>query len=337
MPYRSYTETIEAVFNLGIAKANKPYPKVLMGGFLAGIYIGFGSILAIIVGTMPGISGSGNPGISKFFFGAVFPVGLMIIIIAGAELFTGNTMALIPGFLSRKITFFQVIKNWTLVYLSNLVGSIFLAWLFAVQTDLFTEEPYLSKVQGIAEMKTSLPWFTAFFRGIGCNTLVCIAVYMAIASQDIISKIFSCWWPIMCFVAIGFEHSIANQTFIPLGIFYDADATWYSFFFKNLVPVTLGNIVGGSLIVGASYWFVFYNSQEKEKSQGSSNTSSEDFGQEDPQNNDFDEIAVDGRTRIYRLSQENPIGSLVYSNQTKPKLDTDEEEDEKILDEDNEL
>ncbi len=241
--------------------------KVIILGIFAGFYIGFGGAISTLVGSdsakFLGV------GLSKFFVGGVFSVGLMLVVIAGAELFTGNNLMLM-GVLDRRVSVGKVLYKWLLVYLANFAGSILLAYLIYA-SGLWKGGEFLTGIAAlkIAAAKVSLPWGEAFVRGILCNILVCLAVWMAIASNNIIGKIFAIFFPIMTFVAMGFEHSIANMYFIPLGLFLKGTAaagasgldlgglTWIAFLWKNLLPVTLGNIVGGAGFVGALYWMVY--------------------------------------------------------------------------------
>lgn len=241
--------------------------KVIILGIFAGFYIGFGAAIATLVGSdsakFLGV------GLSKFFVGGVFSVGLMLVVIAGAELFTGNNLMLM-GVLDRKVSVGKVLYKWLLVYLANFAGSILLAYLIYA-SGLWKGGEFLTGIAAlkIAAGKVSLPWGEAFVRGILCNILVCLAVWMAIASNNIIGKIFAIFFPIMTFVAMGFEHSVANMYFIPLGLFLKGTAaatasgldlgglTWIAFLWKNLLPVTLGNIVGGAGFVGTLYWMVY--------------------------------------------------------------------------------
>jgi len=148
-------------------------------------------------------------------------------------------------------------RNWVFSYIGNFLGSLFVAFFLTYLTGLVAKEPWLSTTTGIAEVKVNQNFGQLFLKGIGCNWLVCLAVWMAVASDDIASKIWSVWFPIMAFVTLGFEHSIANMFFIPAGIFQGADVTWGQFFITNLIPVTLGNIVGGAFFVGVIYWFIY--------------------------------------------------------------------------------
>ena len=257
MGYKPPYNIVQAVKDAGLNKARMGLTKTLLMGFLAGAFIAFGGFLAIMVGGgVPGIRAS-NPGLQKFIFGAAFPVGLMLVVIAGSELFTGNTAISVPGVLSKRINCLAWIKNLFLSYTGNLFGSLFVAYFLAYHTHLLGNSPWLHFATGISEAKVSASFWVLFLRGIGCNWLVCLAIWLAVASDDITGKILGIWFPIMAFVTLGFEHSVANMFFIPLGIFYGADVSWYQFFVVNLLPVTLGNIVGGSLFVGAIYWFVY--------------------------------------------------------------------------------
>lgn len=260
MGFKSPKDTACSVDGVGCAKANLSFGQLTTLGFLAGAFIAFGGLLAIIVGGgMPGIQAE-NPGLQKFVFGAVFPVGLILVVVAGAELFTGNTACCIPAALSKNITWSSVARNWSLSYLGNLIGSLFVVFFLVYLTGLFASDPWLGTSIKIAELKVSQGFWPLFFKGIGCNWLVCLSVWLALASDDVVSKILGIWFPIMAFVAIGFEHCVANMFFIPAGIFYGAQVTWAQFFINNLIPVTLGNIIGGSVFVGAIYWYVYCKS-----------------------------------------------------------------------------
>jgi len=257
MVYKAPYDIVKAVNEAGLVKARMGLTKTLIMGFLAGAFIAFGGLLAIVVGGgIPGIKFA-NPGLQKFIFGAVFPVGLMLVVIAGAELFTGNTAVSIPGVLSGRILWFDWLKNLILSYSGNLAGSLFVAYFLAYQSHLLTSQPWLSFVINISQEKVSQHFWVLLLRGIGCNWLVCLAIWLAIASDDVTGKILGIWFPIMAFVALGFEHSIANMFFIPLGIYCGAKVSWYQFFIVNLIPVTLGNIIGGSFFVGVIYWFIY--------------------------------------------------------------------------------
>ena len=202
-----------------------------------------------------------------------------MVLVAGSELFTGNCLLIIPA-LSRVVSWGGVLKNWIVVYLGNLVGGLLVAALtvFSHQASLFSSQAAVADISA-AVSKCSLSFGDAFLRGIGCNFLVCIAVWMAFAAKDVAGKIIGLYMPVMMFVLIGFEHSIANMCYIPLGLFALSDPaylgaaaeagiditnlTWGNFFVSNLLPVTLGNIVGGAVCVGLIYWLVYLSKSKK--------------------------------------------------------------------------
>lgn len=240
-----------------IVKDKYPAAKILVLAFLAGAYISFGGLLSIIVGGgIPGIAAA-NPGIAKFVFGATFPVGLMLVVMAGAELFTGNNAYFMPNVLSGKQSWGAPLRNWALVYAGNFIGALFVAYFLVHLTDLVAHDPWHQTVIKLAETKTSAPFYKVFLKGIGANWLVCLAVWMGMSAQHPSGKILGIWWPVMTFVALGYEHSIANMFFIPLAIFEGAPVTWASFITDNLIAATLGNIVGGAFFVGTLYWYVY--------------------------------------------------------------------------------
>ena len=248
---------INIVSQLAITKGSYKISKTLVLAFLAGAYIAFGGLLAIIVGGGSPEIAANNPGLAKFLFGAAFPLGLILVVVLGAELFTGNNAYFIPNILSKKQSVYEMLKNWGLVYAGNFVGAVFVAYSITHLTHIVNTSPFIDSVHNIAIGKTSHTFLVTFLKGIGANWLVCLAVWQGMAAKDTTGKIFAIWWPVMAFVAIGFEHSIANMYFIPLAIFEGADITWTTFISKNLIPATLGNIVGGALFVGMPYGYLF--------------------------------------------------------------------------------
>ena len=250
-------EIINVASRLAIDKANYSTRKVLVLSFMAGAYISFGALLSILVGGgIPGIAAT-NPGIAKFLFGAMFPVGLMMVVMAGAELFTGNNAYFMPNVLSQKQSWTAPLRNWVLVYFGNFVGAVIVAYFLTYLTQVVHTEPWIDKVHQIAISKTSNPFFKTLLKGIGANWLVCLALWMGMSAQHTTGKIMGIWWPVMAFVTMGFEHSIANMFFIPLAIFEGADISWMDFIVKNLIPATIGNIIGGAFFVGTLYWYAY--------------------------------------------------------------------------------
>lgn len=257
MSFQTPKQVFHTIAESGVIRGQTKTAKLLLLGFLAGAYIAFGGFLAIkIGGGVPQIKMT-NPGLASLIFGGVFPVGLMLVVMAGAELFTGNTALLIPSLRHKTINYKDIAKNWTLSYVGNFVGSVFVAYCFVYLTGLFKVDPWHSVCISIAEGKVNQGFIPLFFKAVACNWLVCLAVWLAISSNQVSGKILGIWFPIMTFVALGFEHSIANMFFIPLGIFHGAEVSWGEFFVNNLLPVTLGNIVGGAVFVGAVYSYVY--------------------------------------------------------------------------------
>jgi len=200
-------------------------------------------------GACPGLAAT-NPGLKAIISGAFgLPFGLMMTILSGAELFTGNTALVTMAALEGKANTDQLAKSWGVSYLGNFVGSVAFAFLVFMGATLSGGGASVP----VAVAKMSLSFKTAFVRGILCNWLVCMAVYLASMAKDVAGKMIPIWFCISAFVAIGLEHSVANMFIIPLGIFNGAAITWKSFLLANLLPVTLGNIVGGAVCVAAAF------------------------------------------------------------------------------------
>ena len=252
MGVNSPAEITEIWINNGIKKANLSVGKMLVLGMLAGAYIGFGANVFVLA-----TAAGGDPFqsmVAKLIGAAQFPVGLMMVILCGAELFTGNNL-LTLALMDKKITAGKMLKNWVIVYIGNLIGSVLLAFVLA-KSGLFADAAG-ERAMAIAASKTSIPFMPAVLRGIGCNVLVVLACWLQAGAKDMIGKIFAIWFPIMMFVFAGFEHSVANMTYIPLGIFLGADVSWGAFFLANLVPVTIGNLIGGAVVIPFAYYYAY--------------------------------------------------------------------------------
>lgn len=261
--YYNPEQLVEIASKNAEKKNRYSFSQISVLGFLGGAFIALGGLLALVVaGGMPGVA-SENPGIVKFVLGALFPLGLILVVILGAELFTGNTSYFASSVLAKKLKMNHLIRNWVLVYIFNFVGAVFVAYFIAYIPEILkgTQVDFLDK---IALAKVNQSWISAFMKGIACNWLVSLAMWAAISSQDVTGKILGMWFPVMAFVAMGMEHSIANQFFIPLAIFNGSEISWTHFLIDNLIPVTLGNIVGGGVLVGGLYWFVYDNKNKKD-------------------------------------------------------------------------
>ena len=252
MGVNSPAEITEIWINNGIKKANLSTGKMIVLGMLAGMFIGFGADVFVLATSAGGDAYQSM--IAKLVGSALFPVGLMMVILCGAELFTGNNL-LTLALLDKKITAGKMLKNWVVVYIGNLIGSVLIALVLA-KSGLFADA-VADRAMAVAAAKTSIPFMPALLRGIGCNILVVLACWMQAGAKDLIGKIFAIWFPIMMFVFAGFEHSVANMTYIPLGIFLGADVTWGAFFISNLIPVTIGNLIGGAVVIPFAYYYAY--------------------------------------------------------------------------------
>ncbi|MCR8645624.1 formate/nitrite transporter family protein [Paenibacillus sp. N1-5-1-14] len=252
MSYYKPKEIAENTVETGVAKANMSIPSMLALGFAAGAFISIGFLLAIrVTAVMPAEFG----GLTTFLSAAVFPVGLILVIIAGGELLTGNMMAVPLAWYARKIKGFQVAKNWFWITFSNFLGALFVAYFFGHVVGLTGSGAFLERTVDLAGHKIHDTFLQAFISGIGCNWLVALAVWLAYSAKDVTGKILGIWFPTMAFVAIGFQHVVANMFLIPAAIFAGA-YTWADYF-TNFVPVFLGNAVGGAIFVAMIYYVAY--------------------------------------------------------------------------------
>lgn len=259
---------------IGKAKVNTPIGRMFLLAVLAGAFIGLGGVGATTAAvSIPYAS------VGKLVGACIFPGGLTMVLLAGSELFTGNTLLVIP-LLEKEIRLAEMLKSWGIVYIGNLVGGFLVAAgiVYSHQISLFNNQMAVSVISTAAS-KCTLTFGDALIRGIFCNFLVCIAVWISFAAKDVAGKIAGLFFPIMIFVLCGFEHSVANMYYISAGLFangipaysqaaleagLDTNAlTWGNFFIKNLLPVTIGNIIGGAVCVGSAYWFLYLRKKEK--------------------------------------------------------------------------
>lgn len=250
-------EIAERVENVGVTKANLPLLSMAALGGLAGGFIGLGALFATIVFS----DGSLSFAISRLLGGLVFSLGLILVVVAGAELFTGNNL-LVMAWVARRISTAKLLENLVVVLLANFIGAAGLAWLVSLSGHANMNGGALGRTAvAIATAKCALPFDEAFFKGVLCNLLVCLAVWLALAGRTVTDKILAIIFPIAAFVAAGFEHSVANMYFIPLGLLLSdgsaAGALSWAGFLHNLLPVTLGNLVGGAGMVGLVYWVIY--------------------------------------------------------------------------------
>ena len=247
-PYKP-SEIADLVEISGVAKARLPLVQMLTLAVLAGAFIAFGAVAYTVV--MTGVDASFGP--ARFLGGIVFSLGLILVIIGGAELFTGNALMVMAA-VDQRITSRELLKSWTIVYIGNFIGATGLA--IAVSLSGIVEGATAQTAVNIASAKVSLGWFEALMRGVLCNGLVCLAVWLSLAARTVVGKILAIIWPIASFVMLGLEHSIANMYLIPQGMFAGAaiDAGAFAY---NLLFVTIGNIIGGAGGVALAYHLAY--------------------------------------------------------------------------------
>ncbi|MBN2149228.1 MAG: formate transporter FocA [Anaerolineales bacterium] len=274
---------------LGVRKAEMPALTMFMLAVLAGAFIALGAIFATTVnaGTMASTTPDGATslltslpyGVTRLLTGLAFCLGLILVVVGGAELFTGNNL-IVMAWASRKVTTLALLRNWLIVYLGNFVGSVFTALVvfFSKQYTFGTPNVGVTALK-IAHSKVHLGFVEAIALGILCNALVCLAVWMTFSARSTIDKIAAIIFPITAFVAAGFEHSVANMYFIPVALFIkDFDPAfiekaatlgvsveglnWGTFLLNNLLPVTIGNVIGGAVLVASIYWAIFLRNQD---------------------------------------------------------------------------
>lgn len=255
-------EITKQAVEISIKKANKPFVSSFLLGVLAGAFIGLGALFYTLVKSDSTYSFATK----QIFGGFVFSLGLILVVVAGAELFTGNNLISV-GWAEKKVSTKKMIRNWIIIFFSNMLGAISLAVIIYLSGHLNMNGGAIGKTYlKMAEAKCSLSFTTAFFKGVLCNILVCLGVWMAMGGKTITDKVFAIIFPITLFVAAGFEHSIANLFIIPLGLLaqhFDDTHTAITHnlsilgMFRNIVPVLLGNIVGGSIMIGLMYHFIF--------------------------------------------------------------------------------
>lgn len=241
------------VENAGVKKAALPVLQILVLAVLAGAFIAFGGMFFTVAITDAGL----GLGPTRLLGGLAFSLGLILVVVAGAELFTGNNL-IVMAWASRRITTGLLLRNWSLVYVGNLVGALATAIIVYGSGTLGIGDGAVAETaRNIASAKVQLPFMEAFLRGVLCNTLVCLAVWLCVAAHSVSGKILAILFPITAFVALGFEHSVANMYLIPIGYLAGAEDVTMATFAANLVPVTLGNIIGGSVLVALVYWIAY--------------------------------------------------------------------------------
>jgi formate transporter len=267
-------EMAEKAESLGVRKAALPFLSMFTLAVLAGAFIGLGAMFA----TTTAAASSALPyGVARLLIGLVFCLGLILVVVAGAELFTGNNLIVI-AWATRKISTLALLRNWLIVYVGNFVGSIGTALLVFLGGQYRAGSGSVGDAAiSIALGKVNLNFIQAIALGILCNGLVCLAIWLTYSARSVTDKILAILFPITAFVAAGFEHSVANMYFVPYALLIKSldhgfllarqldlsNLTWGAFFLKNLLPVTIGNIIGGSILVAAMYWFIYLRGRKE--------------------------------------------------------------------------
>lgn len=261
---RSPQKITEGLYKKSFQFLNKSVKALIIGGILAGVFVGIAAITTILVThDMQPIFGVG---FTKLISGVVFTFGLVTIVLSGSELFTGSNMHIVAAYKDKR-NLKKILKNWSIIYIANFIGSIIIVYAI-IGTGVYSNQALSDAFINIAKTKINLAWSQAFIKGILCNFLVCLAVRVGESSENVPGKILGYIFVIGAFVINGFEHSIANMFFIPTGIILSSSLgmhlTWQGFFIDNLIPVTLGNIIGGALFIGTTYYIMHMESKDNE-------------------------------------------------------------------------
>jgi len=248
-------EAYESLVDKGVELAAKPLIKVFHQSFYAGCYIGFGGMLSMVVAGGLADAAEANPTIQTFVFAALFPVNLLIILLSGGILYTGTSATVAAAVYERKTRWINIPRTFTVAWLGNMLGGLIFALLIEY-CDMNSGLTAKLAVK-VAEKKIKADFLKTTIKGIGCNWMVCMAVFLCGQAQDMTGKMVGIWFPISAFVAIGFEHIPANMFMIPLGMLAGADVSVLEMLYKNFLPTTLGNTIAGSLIVAGGYSYAF--------------------------------------------------------------------------------
>lgn len=256
MPLRTPGEIIDLSVSAASRKAGLARRPVLLLtlAIMAGAFIALGGALSIMAGW--GFADvTANPSLQKLLSGLTFPIGLVLTVVLGAELFTGNNAMMMPALLQRRVTGTDVAVNWISVWTGNFIGALLFGFLLIKATGTLDASPYRESLISMAQTKASLPWLTTLMRGIGANWLVCLAVWLAMSADTLGGKVLGCWIPVAAFVVLGYEHCVANMFFLPTAMMLGAEIAAADLWL-NLLWATVGNIIGGALFVGCLHAYV---------------------------------------------------------------------------------
>ncbi|KAL1970150.1 hypothetical protein VTN77DRAFT_6555 [Rasamsonia byssochlamydoides] len=269
-------ETAILVSRAGVQREALPFSTLVLKSFLGGTFISLGAHCDLLVAAgCPGIRES-NPSLATMIAGFTFPLGFVLIILCNAELFTSSLFLMTFTTLQRKTTILGMIRVLVTGYVFNFAGCLFIAGFFCWWADTLSTDPMKSYAALQAEERVNVQWSVNFLRGIGCNWFVGLAAFLAMSSNDHISKIYSIWIPVWSFVILGYQHCIANYYLIPIGMFYGTNFGVGKFIYQSIIPVTLGNIIGGVMLSGCVFWFLYGRNEPMGLDQGKELTKERD-------------------------------------------------------------
>ncbi|CAN6674906.1 hypothetical protein TRVA0_071S00276 [Trichomonascus vanleenenianus] len=254
-------ETVSLLIYCGMTKGRLPWPDLIIKSFLAGALLSLGAMFALLIaGGAPAMRNE-NPGLVTLLSSFTFPTGFVMLTIVNTELFTANLFVVVFTTCLRKTRLLDLARNLVTSYVMNLAGALFVAGFLCWWSDTLSTDSQKAYAVAQAEERVNVQWSVNFLRGVGCNWLVGLAMFLSIAAHDQVSKIYAIWIPIWTFVALGYQHCIANFFLVPIGMFYGTNFGVGKFIYQSIIPVTLGNIVGGSILNGMVIWFIYGRSR----------------------------------------------------------------------------
>ncbi|KAF2087403.1 Formate/nitrite transporter [Saccharata proteae CBS 121410] len=256
-------ETCRLITQSGLAKAALTWPDLILKSFIGGIFISMGALFDLIIaGGAIGVRAN-NPSLATLLSGLVFPIGFAMLTVTNVELATSNMFVMVYTLLQRRTTFYDLGRNWVVSYVGNLAGCLFFAGFLTWWTNSLSTDAEQSYAASGAASRVNQQWSVNFLRGVGCNWLVAMAVFFATAAKDGVSKIYGIWIPVTAFCVMGYQHCIANFFLVPVGMFYGADVSVGKYIYQSVIPVTLGNILGGVVFGGFVFWWLYGRDEQK--------------------------------------------------------------------------
>ncbi|KAM5352977.1 hypothetical protein ACJ41O_005699 [Fusarium nematophilum] len=251
-------ETAELICRAGVKKGHSRPDKVFLSAVSGGCILSFGCAVSLTALTAPWYQ-ENAPGLIKLIGASVFPLGLIIVLLTGADLFTSTNMFTFVAVLNGRLSIWRMLLHWFLCFFGNLSGSLFVMAVIVGYGGIFDSDPYREEVIAFTTKKQLVPeMYQIFIRGIGCNWLVCLACFLGMQAKDLSSKVVGIWLPVFAFVALGFDHVVANMFFMPLGIWLGTPGlTVGLYIWKGMIPALFGNILGGSLFCGVYFWWMY--------------------------------------------------------------------------------